>query len=141
MREVNTDPSQWRTNPNGQRRPAGLAQSLIDRLQTGEVPGTIQDLIGPVEEEDINVVIDILRTLKGDARSFDDLSPQEKRAFARRYLERTGGLQNRRSSLPSGAFVLGALAIVGGFVWFQTRRQRPPRPAPPPDDEEDEGDQ
>jgi hypothetical protein len=116
----------------------------VDRIQNGDIPQSIQDLIGPVEEKDVGKVIDVLRRLKGDSpESFQDLSPEEKRAFARSYLQRTGSLnESRRSGFGGGALVLGALALVGGYMYYQTTTQGVPpaeeggRPGQPDKEEE-----
>lgn len=129
-RRVNPPAHQWQSNGHASRPSSGLAQTLRERIRRGEIPDSIQDIIGPIDEKDIDTAIEILRTLKGEGTTFEDLSPEEKRAFARAYLNRT---QKRRSRFGGGAFVLGALAIVGGIVWWQTTRgQEMQRPPPPP---------
>jgi hypothetical protein len=141
-RRVNPPASQWQTTGRqtaSRPRSAGLAQSLRERIRRGEIPESIQDLIGPVKEKHIDTAIEVLETLKGKSATFEDLSPAEKRAFAKAYLERTGG---RRSGLGGGVLVLGALAIVGGVVWWQSTRgrQAKPSPPPPPPEEAEESD-
>jgi len=128
-RTVNAPASDWQTNGRSHGGFRGLGQTLRDRIRQGNVPDSIQEIIGPIEEKDIDLVIDILETLKGEGTRFEDLTPQEKRAFAQAYLNRTGG---RRERLGGGVFVLGALAVVGGLVWWQStqgrRMQEPPTP-------------
>jgi len=129
-RTVNRPASDWRTNGHSQGGIRGLGQTLRDRIRQGNIPDSIQEIIGPIEEKDINLVIDILETLKGEGTRFEDLSPEEKRAFAQEYLNRTGG--GRRDGLGGGVFVVGALAVVGGLVWWQTTRGRQIQDPPTP---------
>lgn len=134
-RTVNTTASNWQTRGRAQRSAGGLGLSIRERIRQGKVPESIQELIGPLQEEDIDTVIDILETLKGEGTSFEDLTPSEKRAFARAYLERTG---ERRSGLGGGVFVVGALAVVGGLVWWQSTRGQPPESASRPQGSQEE---
>lgn len=145
-RTVNRPASDWQTGGRTNGRSGGgfrgLAQTLRQRIRQGNIPDSIQDIIGPLQEKDIDLVIDILETIKGEGTRFEDLTPAEKRAFAQAYLDRTGG---RRSGLGGGVFVLGALAVVGGLVWWQTTRGRrlddPPRPPGRQEDEDEENDE
>lgn len=139
---INRPASDWQTG--GRPHSRGLGQSLRDRILEGNIPDSIQEIIGPIEEKDIDLVVDILETLKGEGTQFEDLSPEEKRAFARAYLDRTGST-GRRGGIGGGVFVLGALAVVGGLVWWQsTRGRRMQDPPPPPgrsgDDDSEESD-
>jgi len=139
-RRVNPPAHEWQTNGQSNGQFYGLGQTLRERIRQGNLPDSIQEIIGPIEEKDIDLVIDILETLKGEGTRFEDLTPAEKRAFAQAYLERTG---QRRSGLGGGVFVLGALAVVGGMVWWQSTRGREMEPPPRPpgrkgEDDEDE---
>lgn len=121
-RRVNPDPQDFRA------RGSGLQQSLIDRIREGNLPRTIQDLIGPVSEKDVNTVIAVLRDLKGsDVEAWEQLSPKERRAFAEEYLRRTGGLPSKQSGgVSASALILGGLAAVGGVLYYTVSQRGVP---------------
>jgi len=123
-RRVNPSASDWHTHQGNSSKGsfsqggvAGLAQAVRERIRRGEVPPAIQDIIGPIDEKDIDTVIEVLEALKGEGTTFEDLTPEEKQAFARAYLSRT---EERRSGY-GGALVLGALVALGGVIWYQSR--------------------
>jgi hypothetical protein len=79
-------------------------------------------MVGPIEEEDIDTVIEVLRILKGEGTTFQDLTPEERRAFARLYRRRT---RERRSGV-GGALIVGALVALGGAIWYQSQKSSAP---------------